>query len=235
MKRFIIGLLAFSVLTLVSCNKDEENNSNQTATSYTVTVNTSDATMGSVDISPNATSYTAGTQVTIIANANQGYRFVRWEGGNAGTANPYTFSVNSNATYTALFEAYNPPSPADDFVGDYLLNGTLTLSLPDMLGGTQTQDITDVPISIERNGDNGDVKIIMGDAEHDGYVNNSGLHIDPVVINYTLGQFTVALTVTIPTISKPVNGSTSCTAAITASAYGLTITGTADVEATKVD
>lgn len=129
----------------------------------------------------------------------------------------------------------DPPNPADDFVGDYMLNGTLTINLPEMIGGTQTQPINDIEISIERNGNTGDVKILMGSESYDGYVNNSGLHVDPIVINYPMGQSSLALTVTIPTISKPVNGETTCQASIMTTVSGITITGLADVVATKIN
>ena len=133
----------------------------------------------------------------------------------------------------------NPPSPADDFVGDYLLNGTLTLNIPtelaSFLGDNQSQDITDREVSVERVGDNGDVSITMDGNSYEGYVNNSGLHIDPIIINYPLGQTSLTATLTIPVISKPVDGSTSCQATLIATVYGIAITGTADIVATRIE
>lgn len=242
MRKIIIFLLTLSSLTFVSCSKDEDTTQNQTTnqnnntTTYTVRVNTNDASMGIVTVSPNTGSYTAGTQVTITAVPNDGYKFVRWDDDTAGTTNPYTFTVSTDVAFTAFFSTTSQPySPADDFVGDYALDGTLTINLPDALGGTQTRPIENIEISIIRNGDNGDVTIIMGDESYDGYVNNSGLHIDPIIVNYPLGQYNIALTATIPTINKPVNGVTTCQATIMASVYGITITGNADVTATKIE
>lgn len=242
MRKIIIFLLALSSLTFVSCSKDDDTTQNQTTnqnnntTTYTVRVNTNDASMGIVTVSPNTGSYTAGTQVTITAVPNDGHEFVRWDDNTANTTNPYTFTVTADAAYTAFFKSTSQPySPADDFVGNYTLNGTITINLPDIVGGTQERPIENMEISVIRNGDNSDVTIIMGEQSFDGYVNNSGLHIDPIVVNYPIGTASMALTVAIPTIEKPVNGVTSCHATITAS-YGVyTISGFADVTATKME
>ena len=68
-------------------------------TTYTITVIADDATMGRVGGSG---IYTVGTQVQITAEAFDGYHFVRWSDG--GDQNHY-ITVNSNAIYTAYFEA----------------------------------------------------------------------------------------------------------------------------------
>jgi hypothetical protein len=84
-------------------------------TTYTVTLNTADATMGTV--SPNTPSTVeAGTSFTATATANDGYHFVAWTSNNAtvSTANPYTFTVNADITLTATFEADSTPvEPCD--------------------------------------------------------------------------------------------------------------------------
>ena len=53
-------------------------------------------------------SYNYNTPATISATANAGYQFVGWDtnGDNTAdiTANPHTFTVTGNATYTAIFE-----------------------------------------------------------------------------------------------------------------------------------
>ena len=53
-------------------------------------------------------SYNYNTPATISATANAGYQFVGWDtnGDNTAdiTANPHTFTVKGNATYTAIFE-----------------------------------------------------------------------------------------------------------------------------------
>ena len=65
---------------------------------YTLTVNSNDATMGSVTGSG---TYNAGATATLTATPNTGYRFVQWQDGN--TDNPRTVAVTANATYTATF------------------------------------------------------------------------------------------------------------------------------------
>jgi hypothetical protein len=66
---------------------------------YTVTVTAGEG--GSVSTSGGT--YNQGTQVTITATANDGYRFTGWEG-NTSTSESLTITINSNVTYQALFE-----------------------------------------------------------------------------------------------------------------------------------
>ena len=48
--------------------------------------------------------YNKGESVTLIANANEGYRFVSW--GDEVTDNPRTVTADVNGvTYSAIFEA----------------------------------------------------------------------------------------------------------------------------------
>ena len=47
--------------------------------------------------------YAQGTEVTLVATANTGWHFVRWQDDN--TDNPRTITVNATETYTAYFEA----------------------------------------------------------------------------------------------------------------------------------
>ena len=70
------------------------------ATYYTLTVNSNDATMGTVT---GGGSYLAGSTATLVATPNAGYRFTGWQDGN--TDNPRIVTVTANATYTAFFEA----------------------------------------------------------------------------------------------------------------------------------
>lgn len=69
---------------------------------YTVTVTSSDTTKGTV---VGSGTYTAGSTITIRANARNGYHFVRWNDNN--TSNPRTITVNSNMSFVATF-AENP-------------------------------------------------------------------------------------------------------------------------------
>ena len=84
-------------------------------TTYTVTLNTANATMGTV--SPNTpTTVNAGESFTATANANEGYHFVAWTSNNTtvSTTNPYTFTVNADITLAATFEANSTPvEPCD--------------------------------------------------------------------------------------------------------------------------
>ena len=70
-----------------------------TLTSYTLTVNSSNSSYGTVT---GGGSYTLDEDAVIRATANTGYRFKQWNDGN--TQNPRTISVKENATYTAEFE-----------------------------------------------------------------------------------------------------------------------------------
>ena len=65
----------------------------------TITVSSANENMGTVS---GGGEYAFGTQVTITATPNQGYRFVCWNDGN--TDNPRTITVTEDATYIATFE-----------------------------------------------------------------------------------------------------------------------------------
>ncbi|MBO6051680.1 MAG: choice-of-anchor J domain-containing protein, partial [Bacteroidales bacterium] len=66
--------------------------------SYTITATSANTTMGTVS---GGGTYTAGAVVELEAHANPGYRFTGWNDGN--TENPRSFTVMSNASYTASF------------------------------------------------------------------------------------------------------------------------------------
>ncbi len=67
---------------------------------YVLTLEANDPTMGSVF---GGGTYEAGTEATLTAMPNEGYRFVGWQDGNAD--NPRTVTVTADATYIATFEA----------------------------------------------------------------------------------------------------------------------------------
>ena len=82
------------------------------ATEYTLTVKINNNAAGTVSVSRNSGSlieYNApidieeGTQVRLVATANQGYRFIRWDDGT--TDADRTFTMNSNKNITAIFES----------------------------------------------------------------------------------------------------------------------------------
>ena len=68
------------------------------ATYYTLTVNSNDASMGTVT---GGGSYLAGSTATLTAIPNHGYSFVQWQDGN--TQNPRTVTVTADTTYIATF------------------------------------------------------------------------------------------------------------------------------------
>ena len=70
----------------------------------TITVSSANENMGTVS---GGGEYAFGTQVTITATPNQGYRFVCWNDGN--TNNPRTITATTNATYIATFEENTEP------------------------------------------------------------------------------------------------------------------------------
>lgn len=78
-------------------------------TTYTVTLNSADATMGTVSPA-GASTVNEGSSFTANATAADGYHFVAWMNGTTqvSTANPYTFTVTGDITLTATFEANDP-------------------------------------------------------------------------------------------------------------------------------
>lgn len=76
-----------------------------------VTVECSPAEGGTAAIDPpSANGYQAGTEVTIVATAAEGYRFAAWEGDASGSESTVTIAVNSPKTITARFEEEHSPS-----------------------------------------------------------------------------------------------------------------------------
>lgn len=77
---------------------------------YTLTTTTSPASGGSVSSAPSGSQFVDGTQITLTATPSFGYNFLRWvdsNGNPVSTANPVTFAIASNVTYTAEFKAAN--------------------------------------------------------------------------------------------------------------------------------
>lgn len=86
-------LLALPFFIITSCNKHVEQ--------YTITV-TSNTPGCSV---AGGGTYAEGTMITISAIPAEGYRFIQWADGTAGYKdNPREIMVESDASYTALFE-----------------------------------------------------------------------------------------------------------------------------------
>ncbi|MDC1049019.1 hypothetical protein OAQ80_05875 [Flavobacteriaceae bacterium] len=123
MKRLFFPLLIIAVLSFIlvqSCSTDEENTVAQIVQTqepegqvnqYTLTVTSAEG--GTV--SSDGGTYDEGTEVTITASANEGYRFTGWEG-NDSTSENLTITLNSNQTYQALFELLPLDSDGDGIV-----------------------------------------------------------------------------------------------------------------------
>lgn len=74
------------------------------AETYTITVNSADSTMGSVTVNGEASvTVEEGETVTLMATANEGYHFVRWNDNDTNATR--TVTVTSDTTFTAYFEA----------------------------------------------------------------------------------------------------------------------------------
>jgi len=69
-----------------------------TSQSYTITATSANNAMGTVT---GGGTYAAGTEVSLEATANAGYRFTGWDDGT--TDNPRNFMAMANASYTAYF------------------------------------------------------------------------------------------------------------------------------------
>ena len=84
-------VVALVAIMFTSCKKE-----------YTLTVQSDNEAWGSV---VGSGTYAKGTVVSIVAIANSGYKFVKWQDDN--TDNPRTVTVKTNETYTATFASVN--------------------------------------------------------------------------------------------------------------------------------
>ena len=95
-KFFSIMQVAGSILA--SCTKPEEPVTPQKP-KYTITVTANNDAYGTVT---GGGTYDSAATATLTATANEGYKFVNWNDGNAN--NPRIVTVTANASYTANFE-----------------------------------------------------------------------------------------------------------------------------------
>ena len=117
--KFLSMMFAVSAMMLVSCTPEpNEPDTPAEPTKYTVQVNCNDATMGTVTIAPQQTTYLEGDTIVITATPNEGYKFLNWNG--SITDNPYTYVVKENITFTANFEALPLPTWGVTFDGTAL-------------------------------------------------------------------------------------------------------------------
>ncbi|HEY5485148.1 MAG TPA: stalk domain-containing protein [Candidatus Cryosericum sp.] len=70
---------------------------------YTLTTTTSPSVGGSIERSPDASSYAPGTVAILTAIPVAGYTFTGWSGDLSGTMNPATVTMGANKTITAIF------------------------------------------------------------------------------------------------------------------------------------
>ena len=94
-------LILFSFVLISSCSSDEDDAPPPASFVKQYTLSVTAGQGGSVSTSGGT--YNQGTQVTITATANDGYRFTGWEG-NTSSTESLTITINSNVTYQALFE-----------------------------------------------------------------------------------------------------------------------------------
>ncbi|MDA3615151.1 pectinesterase family protein [Polluticaenibacter yanchengensis] len=80
-----------------------------TSTQYDFTTSQNIAEAGSITRTPNSDKYDAGTNVSLLATKNFGYKFVKWVDGNSNadlsTQNPYVVKVDAAKNIKAIFEA----------------------------------------------------------------------------------------------------------------------------------
>lgn len=84
-----------------------ESGSTSNPGTYTLSITVSPAAGGTVTANPNASSYTAGTLVTLTATPASGYTFSGWSGAASGTSATTSVTVNSNIAVSANFTANN--------------------------------------------------------------------------------------------------------------------------------
>ncbi len=85
----------------------EKVTNNPNAVTYTLATSITPAAAGTISANPAGTTVNQGTEVTLTANKNFGYKFTRWVDGNGvlvSTANPYIFTINANTTLVAEYE-----------------------------------------------------------------------------------------------------------------------------------
>jgi len=73
---------------------------------YTLTITA--GTDGTTNPSPKSYNYDVGTQVSVRAIPNSGYRFTGWSGDASGTTNPITITMDSDKSITANFKKKGP-------------------------------------------------------------------------------------------------------------------------------
>jgi len=81
---------------------------------------------GEIGVAPPQPSggYTTGTEVTLTADANEGYEFDHWSGTNDNDANPTTVTMNTDKSVTAYFTETEPTTSLGEAVDNVALTWT---------------------------------------------------------------------------------------------------------------
>lgn len=154
----------------------------------TLTINTNGS--GAVITNPAVTRFSDGSQVTLTAYADHGWRFERWEGDLTGDLNPATLTMNANKLITAVFVQ-------NDLV-QYSMNveltgqGTVTLNPP---GGVYTEGSLVALTALAASGWHFDHW--EGDADGDvnpkTFVMSSDKNVTAVFVQNPPGQYTLTI------------------------------------------
>jgi len=95
-----LRLYILSLIFVVGCSAENKITEEEPVTfQYTVTVSASEGGL----VSSSGGTYEKGTEVTITATPNEGFRFIGWEGANSSDQT-LTITIDSNQTFLALFE-----------------------------------------------------------------------------------------------------------------------------------
>nr|WP_315247066.1 pectinesterase family protein [uncultured Flavobacterium sp.] len=108
----------------------EKVTNNPNAVTFTLSTSVSPAASGTIFSNPAGSTFNQGTEVTLTANKNFGYNFVRWTDGNGNTvstANPYTLTITSNSTLVAEYAAVDTYTLSINVAGAFGL-GEYTVS-----------------------------------------------------------------------------------------------------------
>lgn len=101
-------IFLITIVSFLSCSKDSTNQEGQVSEiKYSIEIIAGEG--GTVD--NNGGSYSSGTQLSILATPNNGYRFKEWSNGQ--TDNPLTITVSGNLNITAVFEPFSVVSFID--------------------------------------------------------------------------------------------------------------------------
>ena len=96
----------------ITIEVDTNVTANFTQNEYTLTVLVNPEEAGTVARSPDQTTYTYETPVTLTATANSGWTFSGWSGDATGTVNPLTMNIPGNtnitANFTRIYKLYLP-------------------------------------------------------------------------------------------------------------------------------